>query len=561
MTMNAHSVLPGVRSRRVFAFHLCLYVSIGIGNACFSQPLRTGARHLIIIGIDGLSTDGIQVARTPNIDRLIRDGAFTLSARGVMPTVSAPNWESILCGAGPEQHGVTRNGWTVGNHTIDATAPDAEGYFPSIFSLLKAKRPSAGIAMFYDWEALAELFNPSAIDTKNFSDGYFQTFGKAGAWMIVEKPLLTFIYSGEPDEAGHAFGHGTPEYYRAIERVDSCLGAFLDALTTAGLYQKCNFLLVSDHGGVGKGHGGESMEELQVPWLVAGPGVRKNCMLRNPVDAMQTAATAAYLLGIEPHEAWIARPVMEAFAKGGGKAGEIQTYVPKPVASMRSGLYTEPQTLPLRSKEPAAEIRYTVDGTLPTAESPVFPGSIALERSTLLKAAAFIAGSASEPVTIRYTRIEGIRSASFANPPGSRYPGEGPLSLFDGRRGIKNYKEPGWSGFEGNDLDVTVDFGGLRAVKGIDVEFYQDSSAWIFLPAELELFVSDDGAAYMPANDYHLVSAPPGLKPGPVSVTIPAQPFQKRFMRIRAKNIGVCPPGHPGAGSKAWLFVDEVLIR
>ena len=41
----------------------------------------------------------------------MRRGAWTLKARGVIPTVSAPNWASVLTGAGPEQHGITSNGW------------------------------------------------------------------------------------------------------------------------------------------------------------------------------------------------------------------------------------------------------------------------------------------------------------------------------------------------------------------------------------------------------------------------------------------------------------------
>ena len=33
-----------------------------------------------------------------------------------------------------------------------------------------------------------------------------------------------------------------------------------------------------------------------------------------------------------------------------------------------------------------------------------------------------------------------------------------------------------------------------------------------------------------------------------------------RFIKVFAKNIGVCPPDHPGAGGKAWIFVDEIAV-
>ena len=34
-----------------------------------------------------------------------------------------------------------------------------------------------------------------------------------------------------------------------------------------------------------------------------------------------------------------------------------------------------------------------------------------------------------------------------------------------------------------------------------------------------------------------------------------------RFIHIKANNIGVCPPWHPGAGGKAWIFCDEIVIH
>ena len=34
-----------------------------------------------------------------------------------------------------------------------------------------------------------------------------------------------------------------------------------------------------------------------------------------------------------------------------------------------------------------------------------------------------------------------------------------------------------------------------------------------------------------------------------------------RFVRIWAKNIGLCPAWHPVAGGKAWVFVDEVVVE
>jgi hypothetical protein len=34
-----------------------------------------------------------------------------------------------------------------------------------------------------------------------------------------------------------------------------------------------------------------------------------------------------------------------------------------------------------------------------------------------------------------------------------------------------------------------------------------------------------------------------------------------RYVRLRARNLGQIPAGHPSAGAKAWLFMDEVLVN
>src|SRR5690349_12050591 len=111
-----------------------------------------GVEHVVIIGCDGMSPNGIQKARTPVMHQLMKDGAFTLHARGVMPTSSSPNWASMIMGAGPEQHGVTSNDWETNKFDIAPTVVGSGGIFPTIFGLLREQRPKSIIACFHDWD-------------------------------------------------------------------------------------------------------------------------------------------------------------------------------------------------------------------------------------------------------------------------------------------------------------------------------------------------------------------------------------------------------------------------
>jgi len=39
------------------------------------------------------------------------------------------------------------------------------------------------------------------------------------------------------------------------------------------------------------------------------------------------------------------------------------------------------------------------------------------------------------------------------------------------------------------------------------------------------------------------------------------QQMECRYVRVHAVNRRTCPPGHPGAGGKAWLFADEIVVE
>jgi predicted AlkP superfamily pyrophosphatase or phosphodiesterase len=281
----------------------------GVANAQVS-----GVEHVVIIGIDGLSPDGVRKAATPVLHQLMKTGASTLHARGVMPTVSSPNWASMIMGAGPEQHGVTSNDWAPDKFQIAPTAAGSGGTFPTIFGLLRSQRPSSRIACFHDWDGFARLFERDAADVVEHPKGPVETTERAVAYLKEKKPQFTFIHLDHVDHAGHTYGHGTPEYYRSVVEADRLIGSVLAALEDAGIAGKTVVLVTSDHGGKGKGHGGATMAEIEIPWILRGPGVAAGRELTTPVSTCDTAATVAYIFGLEPPRCWVGRPVVEAFA-------------------------------------------------------------------------------------------------------------------------------------------------------------------------------------------------------------------------------------------------------
>ncbi|MDD5151147.1 MAG: alkaline phosphatase family protein, partial [Flavobacterium sp.] len=230
--------------------------------SCFSQKNLKPAKvkYVVIIGFDGLSPDGIERAQTPNFHKIMQEGASTLHARAVLPTSSSTNWASMIMGAGPEQHGITSNDWEKDNFTLPAIVQSEYFLFPTIFSLINQQIPNAEIGAIYHWDGFGRLFEKSAVDYDVNPKTEDETARVASEYIIAKKPTFTFIHFDHIDHAGHEYGHGSPEYYKSVEKADALLGLLFQAIQKAGIADETMVIVTSDHGGIGHGHGGESLK-------------------------------------------------------------------------------------------------------------------------------------------------------------------------------------------------------------------------------------------------------------------------------------------------------------
>jgi predicted AlkP superfamily pyrophosphatase or phosphodiesterase len=279
----------------------------------FSCTKRITNKSVVIIGIDGLSVEGYQKSKHPNLDALMNEGILSLNTRAVMPSVTLPNWTSHLTSGGPEQHGVTSNSWRNDNQEFPPIEKDTLGYYPSIFKILKEQIPNAKTAYYYNWADLINSMNTAYIDQLSFedNDGYQENYNKAYNFIAENKsnPSLVFLYSVHADHAGHRYKWMSPEYINAIETIDVVIGKFIEKLKASGLYDDTNFLLITDHGGTRtSGHGGLSIEEMEVPWGITGPGIVKGKSLNEPNSNANTAMVIATLFGLaETPKSWIGK--------------------------------------------------------------------------------------------------------------------------------------------------------------------------------------------------------------------------------------------------------------
>ncbi len=278
--------------------------------------MANGAQHVLVVGVDGMRADGFQNAEAPHMKRLAAEGAHTVTAQAVLPSSSGPNWATILMGAEPSTHKITSNDWK----------PEAVNLLPTMFGTVKKQKKDACVAVIFEWMAFGDLLKHETVDVKvntlrlavqpepKPSPHQFVTDAAAAA-IRDQKPTLTFIHLDVVDHGGHASGYDSPEYLASIAEADRCLGELLKALDDAGIADSTVTLVISDHGGKGTAHGGDSPEELTVPWIAAGPGIAKGRLITEPVCVSQTAPTVLRALGLKSPKSWTSKPVEEAFER------------------------------------------------------------------------------------------------------------------------------------------------------------------------------------------------------------------------------------------------------
>ncbi len=145
--------------------------------------------------------------------------------------------------------------------------------------------------------------------------------------------------------------------------------------------------------------------------------------------------------------------------------------------------------------------------------------------------------------------------------PSSRYPGGGPSGLCNGLHGGINFRDGQWSGYEGNNLDATIDLERITNLTQLSIRFYQGSTAWVFLPLDVEFLISDDAQNWQSlstlTHDLPLQTQDRTIH----NFILQDLTVAARYVRIIGRNLSLCPDWHPGAGRPCWIFADEIVIQ
>lgn len=267
-------------------------------TSALAPPLT---RRVVLLVIDGLGES--QSRPLPALDRL-RQRGLSAVATSHLPSLSRPNYVSILTGVPPAHSGVRSNdyGWEVPLdsllHRVRATARQtafATDVAPGFGAMFSRQLSDATAAPWRGGWLRAGLL---ALDR-----GY---------------PLVVLI-PGAVDNAGHEHGAASPQYREAALQVDRELDELLRTLDLS----RDTVVVTADHGHTAAGgHGGDEPEVMEVPLVMAGAGIRAGAHVAG-ARLIDLAPTLAALLGTSPPRHALGRCLSEALTLPAAQAAAL----------------------------------------------------------------------------------------------------------------------------------------------------------------------------------------------------------------------------------------------
>jgi hypothetical protein len=266
------------------------------------QGASTASGRVLILGLDGTRSEGIELAQTPNLDALRASGYVDLDAITGDVSLSGPGWASMLSGVWCDKHKVVDNDVSWANSHFDA--------YPHFLARAEQARPALRTASVVHWapindeilcadERADDCGGVDQVVTRDTDEGVRD----AVVGLLREgDPEAVFVQFDDIDHAGHGTAPSSPpggfcpkpsaeldgncilrglndEYLAEIERIDGYVGNILVALRERPRYAQENWLILvsPDHGGGGQvfnQHGFNVAQDRRTFLIVAGPAAR-----------------------------------------------------------------------------------------------------------------------------------------------------------------------------------------------------------------------------------------------------------------------------------------------
>lgn len=206
---------------------------------------------------------------------------------------------------------------------------------------------------------------------------------------------------------------------------------------------------------------------------------------------------------------------------------------------------------------PDVQVRYTMDGSVPTAQSPLYTKPLMLTEAKTIKAATF----AGNEQLGQMLELPVIWNKATAKPVKSA--GTGDLyMLTNGIRGSQKYTDLEWCSWMKSDtVTFTLDLKKPELVNKLTLGSITNYGMAVHKPAEIEVWISGDDKEYRKVGECSYTKNEI-FREGVFREDIPFEiGTEARYVRVVARGAGDCPFTHVRPGQEARIYFDEIIIE
>jgi hexosaminidase len=218
----------------------------------------------------------------------------------------------------------------------------------------------------------------------------------------------------------------------------------------------------------------------------------------------------------------------------------------------------------LESEIAGSEIVCTTNGTMPDINSEKYTQPITIKQSCVITALPVFNGQTiGNPLRKEIFCHKALgKDIVYQNFPNSKYRGTSNMALVDGIHGSTNFADGYWQGFFGQDCNVTIDLKTPQKISEIVVAALQYTTSWIFFPANVTCYLSNDNETWILGGTVNNSSVPSDSDEHHKTFTVQiANDDAFQYLRVVVESPKTCPQEHPVEGNPCWIFIDEIEVK
>ena len=380
--------------------------------------------------------------------------------------------------------------------------------------------------------------------------------GKPWKSQAVLRKIMDDLYSTNPDGLSGNEDCGQMSAWYVLSAmgfysvtpgsVDYIIGTPLFDITTLNLENGKQFIVEAK--GVS-----EKNIYIQKAWL-NGETYDKSYITQN--DIMR-GGVLSFEMGAAPNKTWAT--ATESRPKSNIEDDLIQA-VPYLIANSKT--FSDSLKIEIKSPYDDAKLFYTLDGSEPGRNAKAYDGAFYIHNSITVKVISYMSNlPETKVIESGFIKINQKYELKLVSKYSNQYTAGGDHGLIDFIHGGNDFRDGTWQGYEAQNFVAVLDLGQSQNIKSISVGFLQSIRSWIWMPKEVQYYVSVDGKSFQKVGVVKNTLADDEYETMSRNFTKSLSAVYGRYIKIVAVNYGTIPQWHLGAGGQAWIFVDEIAVE